>query len=106
MARKMCCELVTWSVRDICCPKYEFLTAFGLLGVIVTNKDLEISIYQMMGKDTRVEIDYSLDLRCTGVRCVTVIRTMILETNRLSTKIKLVLLLLGQFVSQTFRSIH
>ena len=32
---EMCCELVTWSVRDICCPKYVFLTGFGLLGVIV-----------------------------------------------------------------------
>ena len=58
----MCCELVTWSVRDICCPKYVFLTGFGLLGVIVNYSYPKLNIYMTMEQDLRVQIDYSLDL--------------------------------------------
>ena len=58
----MCCELVTWSVRDICCPKYVFLTGFGLLGVIVNYSYPKLNIYITMEQDLRVQIDYSLDL--------------------------------------------
>ena len=57
-----CCELVTWSVRDICCPKYVFLTGFGLLGVIVNYSYPKLNIYITMEQDLRVQIDYSLDL--------------------------------------------
>ena len=56
---KLCCELVTWSV---CCPKYVFLTGFGLLGVIVTYSYPKSNIYKTMEQDVRVQIDYSLDL--------------------------------------------
>ena len=35
---------LTWSVRDICCPKYVFLTGFGLLGVIVKYSYPELNI--------------------------------------------------------------
>ena len=62
LAREMCCELVTWSVLDICCPKYVFLTGFGLLGVIVTYSYPKSNIYKTMEQDVRVQIDYSLDL--------------------------------------------
>ena len=58
----MCCELVTWSVRDICCPKYVFLTGFGLLGVIMNYSYPKLNIYITMEQDLRVQIDYSLDL--------------------------------------------
>ena len=58
----MDCELVTWSVRDICCPKYVFLTGFGLLGVIVNYSYPKLNIYITMEQDLRVQIDYSLDL--------------------------------------------
>ena len=58
----MCCELVTWSVRDICCSKYVFLTGFGLLGAIVTNSYPKSNIYKTKEQDVRVQIDYSLDL--------------------------------------------
>ena len=62
LAREMCCELVTWSVRDICCPKYVFLTGFGLLGVIVTYSYPKSNIYKTMEQNVCVQIDYSLDL--------------------------------------------
>ena len=58
----MDCELVTWSARDICCPKYVFLTGFGLLGVIVNYSYPKLNIYITMEQDLRVQIDYSLDL--------------------------------------------
>ena len=58
----MCWELVTWSVRDICCPKYVFLTGFGFLGVIVTYRYPKLNIYKTMEQDLRVQIDCSLDL--------------------------------------------
>ena len=54
--------VVNWSVRDICCPKYVFLTGFGLLGVIVTYSYPKSNIYKTMEQDVRVQIDYSLDL--------------------------------------------
>ena len=50
------------SVRDICCPKYVFLTGFGLLGVIVTYSYPKSNIYKTMEEDVCVQIDYSLDL--------------------------------------------
>ena len=53
---------VNWSLRDICCPKYVFLTGFGLLGVIVTYSYPKSNIYKTMEQDARVQIDYSLDL--------------------------------------------
>ena len=58
----MCCELVTWSVRDICGPKYVFLTGFGLLGAIVTYSYPKLNIYKTMEQDLCVQIDCSLDL--------------------------------------------
>ena len=58
----MCCELVTWSVRDICCSKYVFLIGFGLLGVIVNYSYPKLNIYITMEQDLLVQIDYSLDL--------------------------------------------
>ena len=54
--------VVNWSVRDICCPKYVFLTGFGLLGVIVTYSYPQSNIYKTMEQDLRVQIDYSLYL--------------------------------------------
>ena len=54
--------VVNWSLRDICCPKYVFLTGFALLGVIVTYSYPKSNIYKTMEQDVRVQIDYSLDL--------------------------------------------
>ena len=47
--------------RDICCPKYVFLTGFGLLGVIVNYSYPKLNICITMEQDLRVQIDYSLD---------------------------------------------
>ena len=54
--------VVNWSVRDICSPKYVFLTGFGLLGVIVTYSYPKLNIYKTMEQDLRVQIGCSLDL--------------------------------------------
>ena len=56
--------VVNWSLGqlDICCPKYVFLTSFGLLGVIVTYSYPKSNIYKTMEQDVRIQIDYLLDL--------------------------------------------
>ena len=54
--------VVNWSLRDICRPKYVFLTGFGLLGAIVTYSYPKLNIYKTMEQDLRVQIDCSLDL--------------------------------------------
>ena len=62
MAREMCRDLVTWSVRDICCPKYVYLTGFGLLGVMVSYSYPKLNIYKMMEQDLHIQINFLLYL--------------------------------------------
>ena len=57
--------VVNWSLGQfgsVCCPKYVFLTGFGLLGVIVTYSYPKLNIYKTMEQDLREQIDCSLDL--------------------------------------------